>query len=178
MPDKVPVKYVRRDDLLGEAGMTPRPDYVLVLSALSMLLGALLISCMPLTAWHVAGGEPVAGEPVGRGTIATIFAFFLLGVWAVVAGLLTGYRVEGGRRALVLWSYAFVALFVGVAVVRISAGGVVPRQMRFGELACFLGFSVATVGGLMALPVCNIRHLGSRAVKRTFRSLRVARQNP
>ena len=139
-----PVKYVRRDDLLAEAGMEPRADYVLALAAASMLLGAILMTCAPLSmAAMINFGQSALGAGRVSGLELGYFAVvFVLGLWGVGAGLGVGYRIEIARKALIGWSIAWILYFVGAAILRVTIGGIEAREMRLSMLACFLGFSV------------------------------------
>lgn len=173
-----PVKYVRRDDLLAEAGMQPRNDYVLALAALSMLIGMLLMTCSPLSmAWMLRSDTNLLGEGgVTRIALAIIAILFVLGLWALVAGTLVGYRIEVGRKALLAWSVTWIGYVIGTAILRVTWGGTEQRDMRLSELACFLGFSVGLLGLLVVVPIANLRHLTKKQVKATFRTLAEARR--
>ncbi|MEL7237328.1 MAG: hypothetical protein AAGK78_00585 [Planctomycetota bacterium] len=173
-----PVKYVRRDDLLAEAGMRPRSDYVLALAALSMLVGALLMTCSPLTMAGMLRAETsVLGQSaVTQLDLIVIAILFLYGLWAVVAGTMVGYRIELGRKALLAWSVAWIGYVVGAAILRITIGGFEQREMRISELACFLGFSFGLLLLLTAVPIANLRHLVRKDVKSTFGTFAEARK--
>lgn len=175
----VEVKYVKRDDLLSEAGLDAGPDYVLAVAAASMLLGMVLMTCAPVSMAAMINSETSAlgAAKVGPVDLFSAALLFVFGLWAVVAGTGVGYRLEWARKALIAWSLAWIVYFVGIAIIRITVGGVVAQEMRLSQIACFIGFAAGVIAIMLGLPVANLRHLTKPRVKATFRTFREARAN-